>query len=114
MSPIGATRLTSECIPWAPVLFYDRPILDDLGKPGEACPVRSRFIIEVDIDMIVVLKLQKFWRGIVCDKNKVDLTLGVCWVIFVIEICPKKTKSELTANRCHGSCMETTIGGTSR
>ena len=73
------------------MLFYDRPILDDLGKPGETCPVRGRFVKEVDIDMVVVLKFQEFWRGIVCDKNKVDLTLGVCWEIFVILISPKET-----------------------
>lgn len=69
---------TSECIPWAPVLLYDRPVLDNLGKPGETCPVRGRFIKEADVDVIVVLEFLKLRRGIVCDECKVDLTLGEC------------------------------------
>jgi hypothetical protein len=72
------------------VLLYDRPILDNLGKPRKACPVCGRFIIETDIDVVIVLELQEFWRGIVCDENKVYLTLGVCWAIFVIKKSPKE------------------------
>lgn len=76
---LECTTLTSECIPRVPVLLYDRPILDNLGKPRETCPVCGRFIIETDIDVVIVLELQEFWRGMVCDENKVDLTLGVGW-----------------------------------
>lgn len=68
----------SGCIPWIPVLLYDSPILDDLGNPGETCPVCGRFIKEADIDVVIVLELPEFGRGIVRDENKVDLTLGVC------------------------------------
>ena len=84
---------TSECIPWVPVLFDDRPIFDNLGNPGETCPVCGRFIEEADIDVIIVLEFLELWRGVVCDENKVDLTLGVRWAIFVIEMSPKEIKN---------------------
>lgn len=72
------------------MLLYDRPILDNLGKPRETGPVCGRFIIETDIDMVIVLELQEFWGSIVCDEGKVYLTLGVSWVFFVINMSPEE------------------------
>ena len=81
------------------MLLYDRPILDNLGKPRETCPVCGRFIIETDIDMVIVLELQEFWRSIVCDEDKVNLTLGVSWAIFVIKMAAKSPKEQ---DKAHG------------
>jgi hypothetical protein len=70
-----------EDIPRVPIFLYDRPVLYRPSGPRNARPMGSGCIEEADIDMAVIPDFLEFGRGVVRDKDEVNLDVRVHCVI---------------------------------
>ena len=105
MKPLS---LKLGCIPRAPILLYDIPIVDDFSNPRKARPIRSRRVEEANVDVTIVLKLLEFGRGVVRDEDEIDLGVRVrCMAVGIVSRW--NIGWGLTSSWCHGSRMKMAI-----